>query len=108
MSQEQTIGFVIPDGVFFEQLKLSRDSSTGDVSFDWSPIEAICDASGINISMFRDQDEDNVGALIVSWYNAHVAAGGARDQVAEQLIAEVEAEAVAGMAGVQPGGGRVH
>lgn len=98
----------IPEGVKFSDLKLTRNSSTGDVSFDWGPIEAICDASGVDVRNFKECDEDNVGGLIVAWYESHRAAGGAVDQVAEQVIAEVEAESVAGMAGVQPGGGSAH
>ncbi len=98
----------IPDGVGFSDLKLTRDAATGDVSFDWAPIEAICEASGVDVRNFKECDEDNVGGLIVAWYVAHRAAGGAVDQVAEQLIAEVQAETVAGIAGVQPGGGSVH
>ena len=32
----------IPEWVEFADLKLTRDPATGDVSFDWAPIEAIC------------------------------------------------------------------
>lgn len=102
------MNLAIPAGIEFADLKLSRDASTGDVSFDWSPIEAICDASGVDVRNFKECDEDNIGGLIVTWYAAHRVAGGVPDLVAEQLLAEVQAEAVAGMAGVQPGGGRVH
>ena len=69
---------------------------TLDVSFDWSPIEAICQLSHIDVAIFRDQHEDNVSSLIVAWYIEHLQRGGAPDAVQEQLLAEVQAEAAAG------------
>lgn len=36
--------------------------------------------------------EDNAASLIVGWYSAHLAAGGARDPVADDLIAETRVE----------------
>lgn len=59
------------------------------MSFDWAPIEKICDANGIDIAVFRDGPEDNVAGLLAHWYGAHLAAGGAPDQVQEQLRLEV-------------------
>lgn len=81
----------IPDGVAFSDLKLARHPS-GDVAFDWSPIERICEASRIDIAVFREQSEDHVGGLIVAWYRSARAAGEPADPVAEDLIAEVDAE----------------
>jgi hypothetical protein len=46
--------------------------------------------------MFRNAPEDNVAGLIVGWYQAHRQHGGDSDPVAEDLIAEVEAEEKAG------------
>jgi len=91
----QGIPIEIPDGVGFADLKLARDA-TGDVSFDWSPIERICAASGLPIEVFRDSSEDNIAGLIVSWYQAHRADGGPPDAVAEDLITEMIAEERAG------------
>lgn len=82
----------IPDGLEFSTLNLSRDSLTGEVEFDWAPIEAICEASGIDISMFRDQHEDNVSGLITAWYAEHRKRGGAIDPVQEEIIAEAISE----------------
>jgi hypothetical protein len=77
----------IPDSVDFADLKLARDPD-GHVSFDWRPIEAICLASDLNVAVFRDAHEDNVAALLVAWYGEHIANGGARDAVQDDLIAE--------------------
>ncbi len=86
----------IPDGVRFADLQLARDPKTGDVSFDWSPIEKICTANNLPIEHMRNGPEDNVSGLIVAWYSAHLQAGGDRDPVADDLIAEAVAEDTAG------------
>ena len=81
----------IPEHVKFSDLRLARDAD-GMVSFDWSPIDAICKASGIDPSFFRETPEDNVAALINEWYRLHVADGGDADLTQEDLIAEARAE----------------
>ncbi len=81
----------IPEGLDFSALRLARDRN-GMVSFDWRPIEAICDASGIGRSVFCDSPEDNLAALINTWYEHHLADGGSPDPVQEDLIAEARAE----------------
>ena len=86
------MAITIPAGLEFSALQLSRDPVTGSVSFDWKPIETICAASGIDSQTFRAQHEDNVAGLIVAWYVQHRQGGGLADPVAEQLLAEVEAE----------------
>jgi len=97
----------IPENVGFADLKLTRDPTTGAVEFAWQPIQAICTASGIDPAIFTDSHEDTVAGLIVQWYGAHRAQGGASDPVAEILIAEVEAEDTYGPEHDQPGSGRV-
>lgn len=97
----------IPDDVDFAELRLTRDTATGAVEFNWAPIEAICMASGIAPAVFTESHEDNVSGLIVQWYEAHRAQGGAADPVAETLIAEVLAEDEYGRGRVIPGSGRV-
>ena len=91
----------IPDGVRFADLKLARDSQTGDISFDWEPINKICAASGIDPRMFTDTHEDNVSALIVQWYISALKNGEPRDAVQDDLIGETIAED-------QRGGGLSH
>ena len=86
----------IPADVSFSDLNLARDPKTGDVSFDWVPIERICSASGMNVALLRDQPEDNLAALLTVWYRTHLAAGGQMDPVYEDLIGEVRAEDAAG------------
>ena len=82
----------IPDGVRFADLKLARDPQTGDLEFEWAPLERICEASGIDLAVFRDAPEDNVAALLVAWYHAALANGEPRDPVQDDLIAEARAE----------------
>ena len=83
---------VIPADVQFADLKMARDPRTGDMAFDWAPIERICEASGIDIRLFREQSEDSVGGLLTQWYAQHRAAGGQPDQAFDQLIAEADIE----------------
>ena len=78
----------IPEGVSFLDLDLRR-APEGHVIFRWEPIEEICKASGIDIDVFKNGHEDNVSGLLVTWYAAHIEAGGPLDVVAEQLIQEV-------------------
>lgn len=91
----QLVAIVIPANLPFSSLKLARDAG-GTVSFDWSPIERICEASGVDIALLRDQPEDNLAGVLTAWYRRHLAAGGERDPVYEDLIGEVAAEDAAG------------
>ncbi|AQZ95447.1 hypothetical protein BVH74_12110 [Halopseudomonas phragmitis] len=93
--QQQLTRVAIPDDIEFSDLKLARDPD-GAVSFDWAVIERICHASGLPLEMMRDAPEDNVASLIIGWYQAHRADGGAADPVADDLIAEAMAEDAAG------------
>ncbi len=86
------LGLTIPDDVAFADLKLARDPATGDLSFDWAPIERICEASGIDPDVFRLGPEDNVCALFVQWYAHHRAAGGQPDPAQDDLLAEMRLE----------------
>lgn len=105
--QKKLTRLAIPDDLAFEALKLTRDPRTGEVEFDWAPIEAICAASGVDVEVFKHGPEDNVSALIVAWYRAHLAGGGAPDAVQEEILAEVAAEDVAVLV-ANPGAGGVH
>ena len=86
----------IPLGMTFADLRLGRDSKTGDLSFDTSVIERIEQESGLPAGFFMGQHEDALASLITTWYSAHRAAGGDADPVAEDLLAEVRAENAAG------------
>ena len=94
----------IPADLDFAALCLRRDPVSRTLSFDWSPIERICEVSGADVEIFRARDEGNVAGLIVAWYGMHRRHGGAPDAVAEQLLAEVDAESRYGEINVQPGG----
>lgn len=92
------VAISIPPDVSFANLKMARDPKTGDVSFDWAPIERICAYSGMDISILRDQDEDNLAELLTVWYRHHLTTGGEPDPVYADLIGEVQAEDRAGQA----------
>lgn len=86
----------IPEGLAFSDLQLSRDLRTGDVSFNIAVIERVEHESGLPPGYFMGRHEEAMAALIVTWYEAHRKAGGERDLLAEDLIAEVKAEDAAG------------
>lgn len=103
MADKMLAQIIIPDDVRFSDLRLARESD-GMVSFDWSPIERICAASGIDVALLRDGPEDNVSSLVVAWYAEHLRHGGERDPVQDDLIAETIAEDAAGQhASLPPG-----
>lgn len=95
--QQQLTRLAIPDDIDFAALHLARDAD-GAVSFDWAVIERICRANNVPIELLREGPEDNVAGLLIGWYSAQRAAGGAHDPVAEDLLAEVQAEDAAGQA----------
>lgn len=97
---------VIPEGLDFSALHLYRDPITLALQFDWAPIEQLCAASNIDIALFRDSPEDNVAGLVIAWYFEHRTRGGDPDPVAEQIIAEVEAESVADIYRIQSAPGK--
>lgn len=86
-----TLSLRIPDDLEFSALELKRDPD-GAVSFRWDVIERLCVDSGIDPAIFKDGPEDNVSQLIVAWYREHLARGGARDAVQDDLIAEAADE----------------
>jgi len=85
--ERQLANITIPDTVNFSDLKLARDSD-GMVSFDWLPVEEICKASNVPVEILKDGPEDNVSSLIIAWYESHLASGGQRDPVADDIIGE--------------------
>lgn len=95
MTKTMLAQITIPDDVRFADLKLARVAD-GTISFDWAPIERICEASCLDIAHLRDGPEDNVSSLVVAWYAEHLRNGGERDPVQDDLIAEAMAEDAAG------------
>ena len=87
----QSLKITIPSDLDFSALQLARDAS-GTVSFDWTPIERICAASGIDLAVFSDSAEDNVAGLVVAWYAEHRQRGGTPDAVAEDLISDMQVD----------------
>jgi hypothetical protein len=78
----------IPDGVEFADLRLSRDVDDGRVRFAMAPIEAICEASALDLDELVHGPQPLVGLLISAWYEDHLKDGGAPDPVQEDLREE--------------------
>lgn len=77
----------VPSNVDFADLELRRNQD-GSVSFKWEPIEAICEASGVSSDLFRLGGAEDIACLFVVWYVAHLARGGAKDAVQEELLSD--------------------
>ena len=75
---------LIPDDVKFADLQLTVHPDGHQVTFNWAPIERICQASGLPTDTFRDAPE----GLLVMWYRAHLTIGGAHDPVADNIFAD--------------------
>lgn len=85
------VDIVIPSDVAFADLELKRDVD-GSVQFNWAPIEAICEASGIDSQSLKKAAGGSVAALLVHWYIAHLGRGGSPDQVQEELMTDAWTE----------------
>ncbi len=88
--QQKMAKVIIPEDLAFSNLRLDRDPD-GSVSFDWTVINRICEASDLPVEMFQDVEADVCG-LIIGWYLAHRKAGGEADLIAEELFTEVQEE----------------
>jgi hypothetical protein len=73
----------IPNGLKFEDLTLTRDPVTGTVRFDLAPIQAICDASALDLVALVSRHDGAVCALIAAWYEGHLREGGSPAPVLE-------------------------
>jgi hypothetical protein len=65
----------IPDGLKFEDLALTRDPATGTVRFQLEPIQAICEASALDLDALLASKDGAVCALISAWYDDHLKDG---------------------------------
>ena len=95
------INITIPAEVDFSDLRLARDPVSGDISFEGDIVRSICDNNNLPFQVYA------INALLVAWYAHHRRHGGPPDPVMEQIIAEVEAEAVTGVA-MRGGTGRLN
>jgi hypothetical protein len=86
-----------PENHRFSLLELVQNSSTdGNIEFDWSLIEDICAASGMDMEEFLDTREHEASALIHQWYAEHRGRGGAPDPVMEDILTAAEIEEALG------------
>lgn len=90
MEQSVLASIRVPTGVVFSDLKLRYEPS--GISFDWVPINRICEASGIDPDLLHNPDDGRITKLIIRWYGIHLATGGERDSAADALTAAVYAE----------------
>lgn len=79
------LSFRVPSCLSFSDLHL-RWGAEGQILFEWSAIERLCDASGIDVNLFKLTDSSNVARLINHWYDIHRSNGGAIDLVKEEAM----------------------
>jgi hypothetical protein len=94
----------IPEGINFSDLQLSRDAEDGAVVFAMEPIEAICEASGLDIEEIVDGPEPTICVLIAAWYELHLQRGGEPDPVQEDFLEETRLELERGFGFTYPPG----
>jgi hypothetical protein len=90
MEQSVLASIRVPAGVTFSDLGLHYEPS--GMSFDLSPLERVCEASGIDPDLLRNPEDGRITKLIIRWYGIHLATGGERDRAADALTAAVYAE----------------
>ena len=91
MSAKQPVRVAIPDDLKFSDLGLQR-RGCGEVEFELSVIQRICEASGISFDALMSSHEDNVMGIVVEWYACHRRLGGDPDPTMEDYIHEVRLE----------------
>ena len=89
MTTDSIIHLRVPAALKARWVRESR--AAGMRLTDWI-VQRVEAASGLPKGFFTGQPEDALASLITAWYDRHIAAGGARDPVADDLIAEVRAE----------------
>ena len=83
MSKQHELAFRVPADLSFSDLCL-RWGANGEILFEWSAIERLCAASGIDVELFKRTEPENVARLINTWYSIHLSSGGAADLVKEE------------------------
>jgi hypothetical protein len=98
---------IIPEDLRYADLNLRRDPNSGDLVFDWEPVERLCAANGLDESALKC-DGDNVWKLLLVWYMTARRAGQPADAIQEQILAESFVERNYGSANVQLSNGTIH
>ena len=98
---------IIPTDLAFEDLDLQRSQETHNLLFSPATLAEVCRCSGLDpVAVLADKDLSCW--VICEWYVAHIAAGGAPDAVAEQMLTEASAAQESRIAALQLGAGYEH
>ena len=103
-TQNTKLEVVIPNDVAFSDLNLQHDPRSGGVVFEYRPIERICEASGIELELLSESDDERLGEFVMSWYTEHLAHGGQPDFVADSIMEEISLTEQAGQCFSYPAG----
>ena len=92
----------------FADLKLEREPFTKQLMSGPAPLARLIVANNILTAQPLSENEDLTAWLIAQWYLAHRTAGGAKDLVAEEIVAEVAALQSSNITALQPGRDQIH
>jgi hypothetical protein len=79
----------IPDDVTFDDLDLAYDPSADAISMDGAVLARVLEANGLDPDTIM-HDQQHQCRLLMSWYEAHLAAGGERDTIMDLFSADSE------------------
>ena len=91
MSSRRTrpIVITIPDDVTFDDLDLAYDAAADAVSMDGGVLTRVLEANGLDPGAIM-HDQQHQCRLLMTWYEAHLAAGGERDTIMDLFSADSE------------------
>ena len=78
----------IPYGLEFEDLDLRRDPVSGAVHYRHETLSNFFTANRVDLDQIEDVEEFS-GAVLAAWYAWHIAHGGERDAVMDDIEEEV-------------------
>lgn len=83
------VAITIPEDITFDDLDLAYDAATDAVSMDASVLTRVLEANGLDADAIM-HDQQHQCRLLMSWYEAHLAAGGERDTIMDLFSADSE------------------
>jgi hypothetical protein len=83
------VQITIPDDVTFDDLDLAYDPAADSISMDGAILARVLEANGLEPGAIL-HDQQHQCRLLMSWYEAHLAAGGERDTIMDLFSADSE------------------
>lgn len=84
MQSDALLTLKLPEGYFFEDLKLRRCDDDA-IDLDMDLVKLICKINGLDFEKVCQNPGPVVTSILAVWYKNHLAEGGAPDAVMEAL-----------------------